>query len=250
MLIVTLALMVLVGVAVGLLGGGGSILSVPVLTFVAAMPVAEAIVSSLVIVAVSSGVAAALRARRGQVQVRVGLLFGGAGLVGAYGGGRLAQYLPPRALLLTFAAMMLATAAAMLRPAAVPRARREPEAVRSRLAWRLVPLGTGIGFATGLVGTGGGFVIVPALLFFAGLPIEIATGTSQMVICIQSSAALVAHLSHAALDAPRVAALTAVAVVGIVVGTKLATRISPTTLRKAFAILLVLVAVAILVRTW
>ena len=115
MITLTIALAVLVGVTLGLLGGGGSILTVPLLAYVAGMDAKEAISTSLLVVGVTSAVGAISHARAGRVQWRTGLLFGGAGMVGAYAGGRLARIIPGTVLLIAFAVIMIATAVAMLR---------------------------------------------------------------------------------------------------------------------------------------
>ena len=115
MIALTVALAVLVGVTLGLLGGGGSILTVPLLAYVAGMDAKEAIATSLLVVGVTSAVGAISHARAGRVQWRTGILFGLAGMVGAYAGGLLSRFVPGSILLLAFAAMMIATAIAMLR---------------------------------------------------------------------------------------------------------------------------------------
>ncbi|HKH53492.1 MAG TPA: TSUP family transporter, partial [Mycobacterium sp.] len=112
MIALTIALAVLVGVTLGLLGGGGSILTVPLLAYVAGMDAKQAIATSLLVVGVTSAVGAASHARAGRVQWRTGLVFGAAGMAGAYGGGLFAQFIPGTVLLIGFAAIMIATAIA------------------------------------------------------------------------------------------------------------------------------------------
>ena len=256
MLIAAAAMMLLGGVFMGLLGGGGSILAVPVLTFVAALPLDEAIFTSLLVVAITSGLGAALRARRGQVRGQVAALLGGAGVAGAYAGGRLSAYVPERALTAAFALLTLVTALAMLAPVLRSRRAPPPEQAASaapgtaRASWLLLPLGASIGLVTGLVGVGGGFLIVPALLLVARAPMEVATGTSQLVICMQATAAVVAHASHAAIDLTQTGLYTAMSVAGLVLGTSAAARVPPGALRTGFGGLLLLVAVAMAARAW
>ncbi|MEX0835590.1 MAG: sulfite exporter TauE/SafE family protein, partial [Nitriliruptor sp.] len=115
MLVATLALALLIGVALGLLGGGGSILAVPVLVYVAGQDPKAAIAMSLLVVGVTSAAGAVSHARAGRVQWRTAAVFGAAGMVGAYGGGRLAEFIPGTWLLIAFAVMMVVTAVAMLR---------------------------------------------------------------------------------------------------------------------------------------
>ena len=114
MIALAIALAVLVGVSLGLLGGGGSILAVPLLVYVAGMDAKEAIATSLLVVGTTSAVALIPHARAGRVRWRTGLLFGAAGMVGAYAGGRVAAFIPGSLLLVAFALMMLATAVAMI----------------------------------------------------------------------------------------------------------------------------------------
>ena len=113
-LLLTLLLSVLIGLSLGLLGGGGSILTVPILTYVAGLPPKEAIAASLFVVGTTSAVSAISHARAGRVRWRTGLIFGAAGMVGAFGGGILGGYIPGTVLMIAFALMMLATAAAMI----------------------------------------------------------------------------------------------------------------------------------------
>src|SRR5687768_9006778 len=105
----------LIGLALGLLGGGGSILTVPILVYGLGLEAKPAIATSLLVVAVTSLAALVFHARRGLVDFRTGLVFGGAAMAGAFAGGRLASHVPGSILLIGFAAMMLATAIAMLR---------------------------------------------------------------------------------------------------------------------------------------
>ncbi len=231
MIVLVIALAVLVGVALGMLGGGGSILTVPLLVYVAGMDAQPAIATSLLVVAVTSAVAAVSHARAGRVQLRTGLVFGAAGLVGAYAGGRIAHHLPDDVLLLAFAAMMIATSVAMIR------GRREPDAddVPARLpVGRALLTGAGVGLVAGLVGAGGGFLVVPALALLGGLAMPVAVGTSLVVVAINSAGGLVGHLATVAIDWRLAAGVTAAAVVGALLGGRLAGRVSPARLRTSF----------------
>lgn len=224
------ALAVLVGLSLGLLGGGGSILTVPLLVYVADAGPREAITTSLLVVGVTSAVAVATHARAGRVRWRTGLLFAGAGLAGAYAGGRLAAFVPEDLLLVGFAVMMVATAAAMVR------GRKEVTAFdRPRLpvGWILAQ-GVVVGLVTGLIGAGGGFLVVPALVLLGGLPMHVAVGTSLVVITAQSFAGLAGHLADAHIDWSLAAGVTAAAVVGSLIGGRLAGRIDASKLRAAF----------------
>ncbi|MBQ1073124.1 sulfite exporter TauE/SafE family protein [Micromonospora sp. C31] len=229
-LALTVALAVLIGISLGLLGGGGSILAVPLLVYVADLPAREAIATSLLVVGVTSAVGALPHARAGRVRWRTGLLFGAAGMAGAYGGGRLAAFVPTAVLLAGFALMMLATATAMLRGRRDDpgRERREPRTARVLLD------GVVVGLVTGLVGAGGGFLVVPALALLGGLPMPVAVGTSLVVIAMKSFAGLAGYLSTVDIDPGLATAVTAAAVVGSLAGGRLAGRVREDVLRRAF----------------
>lgn len=231
-LIVALLLAVLVGISLGLLGGGGSILTVPILTYVLGMPPREAIAASLFIVGVTSVVGVFSHAKAHRVRWRIGLIFGGAGMVGAFAGGILGGYISGAILMLLFAVMMIATATAMIR------GRRAAKTIdgeeRKLLLSRIIVDGLLVGLATGLVGAGGGFLIVPALSLLGGLPMAAAVGTSLLVIVMKSFSGLTGYLFSVSLNWPLVLAFTAAAVVGTFQGTKLAGIVPEQKLRKGF----------------
>ncbi|MER8038920.1 sulfite exporter TauE/SafE family protein [Streptomyces hydrogenans] len=234
----------LVGVSLGILGGGGSILTVPILVYLAGQDTKEAIATSLFVVGVTSLAALVPHARAHRVRWRTGLLFGAFSMVGAYGGGRLAAYIPGTALLIAFALMMLATAFAMLRR---PRTAREPKARHGDLPVKHIAVeGLVVGAVTGLVGSGGGFLVVPALALLGGLPMGIAVGTSLLVIAMKSFAGLAGHLSGVSLDWGLALTVTAAAVLGSLAGARLAGRIPQQVLRKAFGWFVVVMGVFVL----
>jgi uncharacterized membrane protein YfcA len=231
MIALTVGLALLVGVALGLLGGGGSILTVPLLAYVAGMDAKQAIATSLLVVGTTSAVASISHARAGRVQWRTGLIFGAAGMAGAYGGGLLARYIPGSVLLIGFAVMMIATALAMLR------GRKEdgPADPHHRIPVpKVVAEGLIVGLVTGLVGAGGGFLVVPALALLGGLPMPIAVGTSLVVIAMKSFAGFAGYLSSVSIDWRIAGMVTAAAVVGALVGARLTALVNPDSLRQAF----------------
>ncbi|MFE0652002.1 sulfite exporter TauE/SafE family protein [Streptomyces sp. NPDC059534] len=245
MTVLVVAASLLVGVSLGILGGGGSILTVPILVYLAGQETKEAIATSLFVVGVTSLAALVPHARARRVRWRTGLLFGAFSMVGAYGGGRLAEYIPGTVLLVAFALMMLATAFAMLHK---PR----KGAKKTRPAHGDLPLkhiaveGLVVGAVTGLVGSGGGFLVVPALAILGGLPMGIAVGTSLLVIAMKSFAGLAGHLSGVEIDWRLALTVTAAAVVGSLVGGRLAGRIPQDALRKAFGWFVVVMGVFVL----
>ena len=231
MIVLTIGLAVFVGVALGLLGGGGSILTVPLLAYVAGMDAKQAIATSLLVVGVTSAIGAVSHARAGRVQWRTGLIFGAAGMAGAYGGGLLARFIPGSVLLIGFAVMMIATAIAMLR------GRRNIEAtdeVHRMPVPKILAEGLVVGLVTGLVGAGGGFLVVPALALLGGLPMPVAVGTSLIVIAMKSFAGLGGYLSSVQIDWAVAGAVTAAAVVGALLGARLTAKVDPDALRKSF----------------
>lgn len=231
MIVLTIGLAVFVGIALGLLGGGGSILTVPLLAYVAGMDAKQAIATSLLVVGVTSAIGAISHARAGRVQWRTGLIFGAAGMAGAYGGGLLARFIPGSVLLIGFAIMMIATAIAMLRGRknieVTDQAHRMPVP-------KIVGEGLVVGLVTGLVGAGGGFLVVPALALLGGLPMPVAVGTSLIVIAMKSFAGLGGYLSSVQIDWAVAGGVTAAAVVGALLGARLTAKVDPDALRKSF----------------
>jgi len=238
------ALSLLIGVSLGFFGGGGSILTVPLLVYVFGLDPKTAIASALLIVAVASVSGAAHHWRRGNLQLRTGLLFGGAGMVGAYLGGRIGSLVDGGVLLLLFAAMMALAALAMWRGRRTP-TRTEPTRGDH---WKLALQGFTVGSFTGLVGAGGGFLIVPALVLWAGLPVPAAVGTSLLVIVMNCLAGFVGYSSHVSVDLTFIAIVSACAVVGSLAGSRLAHVVAPDSLRRAFAGFVLVMAAIILVR--
>ena len=245
MVLLALALSLLIGVSLGLLGGGGSILTLPILTYAVGMETREAIAASLFIVAVTSATGAIAHARAGRIRWRIGLWFGAAGMVGAFVGGRAAAYVPAGVLLVLFAAMMVATAIAMLRGRG-SRAGAAPSPVRELPLGAVLVEGALVGVVTGMIGAGGGFLVVPALVLLGGLAMELAVGTSLVVISMKSFAGLAVHLGHVDIDWPITLAVTAAAVAGSFVGGHLAGRIPGHVLRRGFGVFVLIMAAFVL----
>ncbi|RSS58795.1 sulfite exporter TauE/SafE family protein [Streptomyces sp. WAC01280] len=238
MTVLVVAASLLVGLSLGTLGGGGSILMVPLLVYLAGQDTKEAVATSLFVVGVTSLAALIPHARAHRVRLRTGLLFGGFSMAGAYGGGRLAAYVPDTVLLVGFAVMMLATAVAMLRTSR--RGGRYERSARGGLSLRRVAAaGLAVGAVTGLVGSGGGFLVVPALAVLGGLPMGAAVGTSLLVIAMNSFAGLAGHLSGATIDWRLALTVTAAAVIGSLAGGRLTGRVPQGSLRTAFGWLVV-----------
>lgn len=243
---------VIIGVSLGLLGSGGSILTVPVLVYLFGQDEKLAIAGSLAVVGVIAVIGAVTAFRRHQFDVRAWLSLGVPGLGGAALGAWSSHFVSGRVQLATFALIMLTAGAAMLRrpadpaPALPSAPERTPPALPLLLA-----IGAILGVITGFVGVGGGFLIVPALVLAARLSPQQATGTSLGVIALNSAVGFAAHyrdlsMGGLQLDWITLSAIAAVGVVGSVVGQRLAHRLSAAMLRRLFGIAVIVIAVAML----
>ena len=246
MMMLGIAASLLIGVTLGLLGGGGSILTVPLLVYVLGVGPKTAIAMSLLVVGLTSASAVVVHARAGRVCWRTALIFGAGGMSGAFLGGRLAQWVPPGLLLLLFPAIMVAAAVAMLRRKEAPNKPGDSEQAPVLLPVpRVLAQGAAVGLLSGLVGAGGGFLIVPALVL-VGLPTQAAVGTSLAVISLQCFAGLLGHLGHVQLPWGLTAAVVGAAVGGSFLGGRLAGHVSPRALRKGFAVFVLGIACVML----
>ena len=241
MLVIGLALAALIGLSLGLLGGGGSILTVPVLVYLLGFEPKTAIAVTLPMVGITSLVGVFGHWRAGNVHLRMALVFGLVAMLGAFTGARLSQYLTGAVQLTVLGVAMLAASLSMLRgrPEADPDAERRPIAV-------IMLAGFCVGILTGVAGVGGGFMAVPALVLLARTPMKQAVGTSLLVIAMNSAAGFAGYLGQVEIPWGFLAAFTAVAVVGIVVGTRLVNHVSQSQLRRAFAVFLLAMAAIVL----
>ena len=242
-LVAVALLSVVVGLSLGLMGGGGSILTVPLLTYVAGMDPKEAIAASLFVVGTTSAVSALAHARQGNVRWRTGLTFGAASMVGAFLGGLVGGHIPGMILMVAFAVMMIATAAAMLRGRSGKGGSGEPKKLP---LGKILLEGLVVGLVTGLVGAGGGFLVVPALALLGGLSMSAAVGTSLVVITMKSFAGLAGYLTTVSLDWPLVLGVTAAALVGAVIGARLTSVVPEKALRKGFSVFVLIMGFIVL----
>ncbi|MGW1620157.1 sulfite exporter TauE/SafE family protein [Streptomyces sp. NPDC002172] len=226
------------GLALGALGGGGSVLAVPALIYLLGFSPAAATTASLVVVTVTSATALVAHAREGAVRWRAGAVFAAAGLGPAAVGGVLSRHLPAALLTGAFAVLAAVAAVRMLRPAAT--AVTGPGPVR---ASRVAGAGAGLGAVTGVLGVGGGFLAVPSLVNVVGLRMRAAIGTSLLVITVNSLTALAARAGAAAgVDWSAVGPFAGAAILGAWDGRRLAARLSAGTLQRLFAYALLAVA--------
>lgn len=247
---------VLAGLVVGgllaALGGGGSILTVPVLVYLLGQDPHEAAAGSLLVVSAAALAGLGAHVRGGRVDARRGTVFALVAVPGSLLGALVGARLPSDVLMLAFAALLLTVAGLMLRrlrrrpgddgPTSPPAAAPDPA--------KVLLSGSGAGALTGMLGVGGGFVVVPALNLAVGLAMPVAVGTSLLVLTVTSASALAVHaVSGIHLDWAVVAPFMLAAATGAVLGGRLASVISERALALGFALLLVAVSLFVLVRT-
>jgi uncharacterized membrane protein YfcA len=250
--VIDVGLGLLVGLVIGALGGGGGIITVPVLVYLVSMEPVAATTASLVIVGVASLASMVSHTRGGGVRWGAGAAFGLVGVAGTWAGSWAAARVRGDHLLLAFGLLLLTVAVAMLRKGspAEPTATRPPSLRDRSSLVRIVGVALGVGLLTGFFGVGGGFVVVPALVLLLRMPMSSAVATSLLVVSINSASALVARLGQGVhLEWPVVWLFTAGAVAGGLVGVALHRRVPDQALTRAFAILLVVVAAWTLVRS-
>ncbi len=242
-LVLDLALGFAIGLSLGLLGGGGSILTVPALVYLVGQSPQAAVTTSLAIVGANSALGASFHHAQGTLNWKVAVVFGGVGMVVAYLAAGLSKLFSPALLLIAFALLMLFVGGMMI-------LRRErPGQEQGHGAYNL-PLtlagGAGVGLLTGVLGVGGGFLIVPALVILVGLPMNQAIGTSLVIIAANSAAGLLGHLTGNPLDLTLTFVFVSAGLAGTFAGARLASRLPATRLRQAFALFVIVLALFLL----
>jgi uncharacterized membrane protein YfcA len=223
-----------VGLLMGLLGGGGALLTVPVLAYLLGYDVNDAVAGGLVVVGLASVAALIAHLRAGNVDVRRGLSFALAASGAAYVSARLGAHLNGNVRMLIFTAVVLSAAVVMLRPA-----RGSAAAAKEGSRVVLPAAGVGVGTLTGLVGVGGGFLAVPALTVAGGLSMRRAVGTSALIIALNSLAGLAGLGSELTLAWRDLLWFAAAATLGAMAGARLMPRFSVSVLRRLFAFVLI-----------
>ncbi|MBF0129443.1 MAG: sulfite exporter TauE/SafE family protein [Alphaproteobacteria bacterium] len=239
------------GLVLGLLGSGGAIITVPALIYLLGVEPKPAIAMSLGIIAVTAGISLVTHWRRGNVNPEVAAVFAVFSSMGTYLGARIGLLMPASLQLALFAVVMLAAAWRMLRPeGAAPTGETgdTAKAVTPARIARIALPGFLVGGLAGMVGVGGGFLIVPALVLLSGLPMKRAVGTSLAIVTANSLAGFAGYAGDIAIDYPLMATFTAIAVAGSFAGTAASRHVSAPVLKKGFAGLLVVVAVYIIAR--
>jgi len=233
---------VAIGLSLGFLGGGGSILTVPALVYVVGQNPHAAVTASLIIVGANAGFGSLMHRNQGTLNWHVALLFGGVGMVTAYLAAGMSESIPSTVLLVLFAALMLVVGAFMIF------GRKPQEECQDPRGWAVIAAtGAGVGVLTGFLGVGGGFLIVPALVMLVGLPMRQAIGTSLIVIAMNSLAGVLGHMHGATIDVQVVSVFVVSGFAGAFAGARLAKRISPGILRTSFAIFVVILGAFLLV---
>lgn len=248
-----------IGLALGALGGGGSILAVPALVHVLGQDPVTATTSSLIIVGITSLLSLPDHHRGGRVRFGQGLTFGLLGTAGSVAGSAASRLVPPELLMTVFAALMVVVGTLMLRRSrrsrrgSVAGAEGDPDEPILTLhpltcacprLLKLLTAATLVGLLTGFLGVGGGFVLVPVLVLVLGFTMPVAVGTSLLVIAVNSATAFAARAQQGVgdLDWPLVLGFAGVAVVGSLIGSRIADRLPARALSQAFAVLVLVIA--------
>lgn len=248
-----------IGISLGLIGGGGSVLTVPVLVYLIGVSPVLATAYSLFIVGSSAGVGAVRYARRGEIDFKTALIFGLPSIASVYITRKfIVPAIPDEVfqlnsfvltkdtlLMVLFALLMLVASIGMIRK---KKETQNPTANRSELVKIFIILAEGIivGGLTGLVGAGGGFLIIPALVLFAGLKMKTAVGTSLVIISAKSLVGFLGDISNYTIDWKLLAIFSVLAIGGIYIGSTLSTRIDGPKLKKGFGYFVLIMGSAIL----
>jgi len=242
----------LIGLVLGLLGSGGSILTVPVLVYLAHEPDKIAIAESLAIVGGIALIGAIPYARQRLVDWHSVLYFGVPGILGTYAGAGLSKWVPGAVQLALFAVVMLVAAVLMFRGRRAVE-RPDSEVIERQPLPVIAVEGLAVGILTGLVGVGGGFLIVPALVLLGGLSMRVAVGTSLLIVAAKSTAGFWKYTEVLAevgqqVDWNLIGLFMAIGVVGSLIGNSVGRRLPQAQLKRVFAVFLVIMGSFILVR--
>jgi uncharacterized membrane protein YfcA len=235
----------MIGLLLGLVGGGGSILTVPILVYAIGLDVQSATATSLAIVGASALAGTIPHARAGRVNPRVAIFFGAFGVVAAFLGTWANKQVSGPLMLLLFGLLMLVVAARMWRRQPLP---LEAAQVAQHLSWKAPLAGFAVGLMTGFFGVGGGFLIVPALALALGMPMAAAVGTSLVIIAINSASGIAAHFGDGGLNATVAVLFIAGGLIGGIVGGRFAGHVNEHVLSRAFAMVVAGVGIYLIAR--
>jgi len=245
-------LAVLIGVSLGLIGGGGSILAAPVLIYVMGVPSKSALAMTLVIVGVASLIGVLPHWRNGNVNLRTAALFAPPAMVGAYFGARVASLdaVLPILQLGVFAAMMVFASVMMIRKGSKKQQKIDLMADEHHGSqwWAIAAEGLGVGMLTGFVGIGGGFLVIPALVLLGGMPMKEAIGTSLIILALKSVTGFAGYVGNVPIEWGLLISFTIAAGIGIILGAYINRFIEAKYLEKGFGYFVLAVAVFIIIR--
>jgi uncharacterized membrane protein YfcA len=228
----------IVGASLGLIGAGGAILAVPGLVAVLGLSATAATTSSTIIVGSAALAGVLSRRKTGTVDVKVGLTFSAVGIVGTFIGTLLLKVIPENLTLVIFAFLMFGAGYAMC-------CKKTPEPIQTKPKWHLVIIAaTFVGILTGLLGIGGGFLIVPALILFLKVPTKIAAGTSLLAITANSLLAFTLRYEFwDQIPVMEVAVFTISAISASLILSPIAGKLNANVLKKSFSVMIILVGI-------
>lgn len=240
-----------VGLSLGATGAGGALVAVPLLVYVLGRDVPQAVAISLILVGCTAALGALKHAWTGEVHLRVALIFGTTGAPGAWVGAHAHALVSDRLALLSFGILMLAVSVHMLwshtSEAGSPLDRTEAERIRELEPVKVSGVGLVVGWLTGFFGVGGGFIVVPGLVYVLGFPIRTAIGTSLFITALMSVGGIAGHLQRGGIDGALVGLMAAGAATGLVVGMRLGRLASPTRLTQGFAAFSLVLSLSVIV---
>lgn len=248
-------LAICIGLSLGLIGGGGSILAVPILVYVMGLGAKAAIAMSLIIVGTVSLIGAVPHWLQGNVNLKVAAIFAPTAMLGAYLGARIAglAVITETIQLICFAIVMVLASLMMIRQGRQKlqnqNLAQEKDSLKHQRHWLAIPLeGLGVGILTGFVGVGGGFAIIPALVLLGGLPMKEAIGTSLIIITFKSITGFLGYLDQVSLDWNLVISFAIAASVGTITGAYLTRFIEAKALQKGFGYFVLAVGIFVLIQ--
>jgi uncharacterized membrane protein YfcA len=249
-------LAICIGISLGLIGGGGSILAAPVLIYIMSVPAKSAFAMTLVIVGVASLIGAIPHWRQGNVNPKIIALFAPASMLGAYLGARLASlpFITPTIQLVTFGVMMLVASISMIRKGASKSEKSldkasHPDQHTVIPKWLAIALeGLVVGVLTGFIGIGGGFLVIPALVLLGNTPMKEAVGTSLIILALKSVTGFAGYFGHVPIDWTLLLSFTIASSAGILLGSYLNQFVSAKQLEKGFGYFVLAVAIFVLIR--
>jgi uncharacterized membrane protein YfcA len=245
-----LALAVAVGFVLGLLGGGGSILALPIFLYVFKVPTKSAVAMSLAVVGMSAGVGFLSHWRQGTVNLRVALPFGLLAMAGAFGTAKIAHEVPDRVQLALFVVFALSASVFMLRDSLRPAQAKDAATAGPppRFSLVLAAQAVAVGVLTSLIGAGGGFVIVPALVLIAKVPVRSAVGSSLLIIAMNGLSGFVGYIGVVPINWTLVGEFTGLAAVGAIIGTLVAPHVPQRRIKQGFAITILVLGTLVVAR--